>query len=220
MKLAKITLEDFRHLGTSSQPLELSFTDALGRVRDFTLLVGPNTSGKTTILDAIALALGRSVSMAALRPDFKVSPRTVVRRGALHAPALEDGDATGVEELEDLGGDRRRSRDRLVDVAAERQAARAQLKVRDRQAILVRLRRDLPLHELRRRVGRRHRPGVTCICLLQQFRQLWMKVKAVGYAYQPICKFGDFLARQAGVHFIFRVVLAVDVRIPITRQLS
>jgi predicted ATPase len=85
VKLAKITLENFRHLGTSSQPLEVSFTDALGRVRDFTLLVGPNTSGKTTILDAIALALGRSVSMAALRRDFKVSPRTVVRRGALHA---------------------------------------------------------------------------------------------------------------------------------------
>src|SRR5260370_34810800 len=85
MKLARIAIEDFRHLGTSAHPLEISFTDALDRVRDFTLLVGPNTSGKTTILDAIALALGRSVSMAALRPDFKVSPRTVVRRGALYA---------------------------------------------------------------------------------------------------------------------------------------
>jgi predicted ATPase len=85
VKLAKIAIENFRHLGRSSQPLEISFTDALDRVRDFTLLVGPNTSGKTTILDAIALALGRSVGMAALRPDFKVSPRTVVRRGELHA---------------------------------------------------------------------------------------------------------------------------------------
>jgi predicted ATPase len=85
VKLAKIAIENFRHLGTSSHPLEVSFTDSLDRVRDFTLLVGPNTSGKTTILDAIALALGRSVGMAALRPDFKVTPRTVVRRGALHA---------------------------------------------------------------------------------------------------------------------------------------
>jgi predicted ATPase len=85
VKLAKIRIENFRHLGTSSRPLEISFTDPLDRVRDFTLLVGPNTSGKTTILDAIALALGRSVGMAALRPDFKVSPRTVVRRGELHA---------------------------------------------------------------------------------------------------------------------------------------
>jgi predicted ATPase len=85
MKLARIAIENVRHLGTSSRPLEIAFTDPLDRVRDFTLLVGPNASGKTTILDAIALALGRSVGMAALRPDFKVSPRTVVRRGALNA---------------------------------------------------------------------------------------------------------------------------------------
>lgn len=84
MKLARLQLENFRHLGSCEKPFVLDFTDVLGRVRDFTLLVGPNTSGKTTILDAIALALGRSVGMAALRPDFKVSPRTVVRRGELH----------------------------------------------------------------------------------------------------------------------------------------
>src|SRR5438477_12384716 len=85
MKLARVQIENFRHLGSREKPLVLDFTDALDRVRDFTLLVGPNTSGKTTILDAIALALGRSVGMVALRPDFKVSPRTVVRRGELHA---------------------------------------------------------------------------------------------------------------------------------------
>jgi predicted ATPase len=85
MKLAKVQIENFRHLGSREKPLALDFTDALGRVRDFTLLVGPNASGKTTILDAIAVALGRSVGMASLRADFKVSPRTVVRRGALHA---------------------------------------------------------------------------------------------------------------------------------------
>jgi predicted ATPase len=85
VKLAKIAIENFRHLGTSSQPFEISFTDPLGRVRDFTLLVGPNAVGKTTILDAIALSLGRSAGWAALRRDFKLSPRTVVRRGALQA---------------------------------------------------------------------------------------------------------------------------------------
>jgi predicted ATPase len=85
MKLARVQIENFRHLGSREKPLELDFTDALGRVRDFTLLVGPNTSGKTTVLDAIASALGRSVGMAALRPDFKFSPRMVVRRGELHA---------------------------------------------------------------------------------------------------------------------------------------
>jgi predicted ATPase len=85
MKLAKVQIENFRHLGGRGQPFVLDFTDTLGRVRDFTLLVGPNTSGKTTILDAIALALGHTLGMGALRPDFKLSPRTVVRRGALHA---------------------------------------------------------------------------------------------------------------------------------------
>ncbi|MBI1918953.1 MAG: AAA family ATPase [Planctomycetes bacterium] len=85
MKLAKLRIENFRHLGSSLQPLELDFTDALGRVRDLTLLVGPNTSGKTTILDAIAAALGPTLEMPTLRPGFKQTPRRVVRRGALHA---------------------------------------------------------------------------------------------------------------------------------------
>ncbi|HKI31658.1 MAG TPA: AAA family ATPase [Gemmataceae bacterium] len=85
MKLAKVKIENFRHLGDARTPLLLDFTDALGRVRDLTLLVGPNTSGKTTILDAIAAALGPSLEMPTLRPDFERSPRTIVRRGALHA---------------------------------------------------------------------------------------------------------------------------------------
>ena len=65
--------------------MELTFTDPLGRVRDLTLLVGPNTSGKTTILDAIAAALGPTLEMPTLRRGFERTPRTVVRRGALHA---------------------------------------------------------------------------------------------------------------------------------------
>jgi predicted ATP-dependent endonuclease of OLD family len=85
MKLAKVRIENFRRLGTKASPLELDFTDALGRVRDFTLLVGPNTSGKTTILDAIAAALGLGLSMPTLRQGCKLSPRTAVRRGALYA---------------------------------------------------------------------------------------------------------------------------------------
>jgi hypothetical protein len=85
MKLAKVQIKNFRHLGSREKPFELDFTDALGRVRDFTLLVGPNTSGKTTILDAIAAALVPILGMPTLRPGFKLSPRTVVRRGALNA---------------------------------------------------------------------------------------------------------------------------------------
>lgn len=84
MKLARLRIENFRQLGTPGAPVDFNFTDALGRVRDLTLLVGPNTSGKTTILDAIAAALGPRLGMPTLRPGFTLSPRTVVRRGALH----------------------------------------------------------------------------------------------------------------------------------------
>jgi predicted ATPase len=85
MKLARVLIENFRQLGTSDAPLDLSFTDPLGRVRDLVVLVGPNTCGKTTVLDAIAAALGPSLEMPTLRPDFVRSPRTVVRRGTASA---------------------------------------------------------------------------------------------------------------------------------------
>src|SRR5205085_1293339 len=78
-------IENFRHLGNNGKPLEFDFTDFLGRVRDLTLLVGPNASGKTTVLDAIAAALEPTLEMPALRPGFPRSPRMVVPRGALHA---------------------------------------------------------------------------------------------------------------------------------------
>jgi predicted ATPase len=85
MKIARVQIENFRHLGTTGRPFEIDFTDPLGRVRDLTLLVGPNTCGKTTILDAVAAALGPTLQMPTLRPHFQRSPRAVVRRGALHA---------------------------------------------------------------------------------------------------------------------------------------
>ena len=83
MKIARLQIENFRHLGGQGQPLVLDFTDALGRVRDFTLLVGPNTCGKTTILDSIAAAMGPSLQMPTLRPHFQRTPRMVVRRGSV-----------------------------------------------------------------------------------------------------------------------------------------
>jgi energy-coupling factor transporter ATP-binding protein EcfA2 len=85
MKIARVQIENFRHLGGRGEPFTLDFTDALGRVREFTLLVGPNASGKTTILDAIAAALGPGVRMPTLRAGFQLCPRAVVHRGAAHA---------------------------------------------------------------------------------------------------------------------------------------
>lgn len=85
MKIAKLQIENFRHLGDKGQPFVVNFTDALGKVRDFSLLVGPNTCGKTTILDAIAAAIGPSLQMPTTRRHFERTPRAVVSRGALHA---------------------------------------------------------------------------------------------------------------------------------------
>ncbi len=81
MKIAKAVIEDFRHI----KRLELDFTDTLGRVRDVSLLVGPNTCGKTTILDALAAAIGPTTEIYSPRPGFLLSPRGIVRKGALHA---------------------------------------------------------------------------------------------------------------------------------------
>ena len=53
MRIARAVIENFRHI----KRLELDFTDSLGRVRDTTVLIGPNTSGKTTVLDALDTSL-------------------------------------------------------------------------------------------------------------------------------------------------------------------
>lgn len=81
MHIAHAKIENFRKI----EHAEIDFTDALGRVRDMTVLVGPNGAGKTTILDAIAAAIGQSTELPATRPSWRLSPRTVVRKGALSA---------------------------------------------------------------------------------------------------------------------------------------
>jgi predicted ATPase len=81
MKIARAVIENFRHI----ERLELDFTDSVGRVRDVSVFVGPNASGKTTVLDALGLGLGIATGLYGFRPDFVPSPRTLVRRGALQA---------------------------------------------------------------------------------------------------------------------------------------
>jgi predicted ATPase len=78
MQLAHVVIENFRQF----ERLELDFTDPLGRVRDVSVLVGPNGSGKTTVLDAIAAAIGPATGFPSTRLGWTPSPRTVVRRGA------------------------------------------------------------------------------------------------------------------------------------------
>ncbi len=45
MKLQKLSIRDFRGI----ESLDLDFTDELGLIRDRIPIVGPNTSGKTSV---------------------------------------------------------------------------------------------------------------------------------------------------------------------------
>lgn len=81
MKLEKILIENFRGI----EHLELDFQDELGRVVDVVPVVGPNTSGKTSILDAITVCLGPGTEIWTMRPDLVYSPTSLVRRGSVRA---------------------------------------------------------------------------------------------------------------------------------------
>jgi energy-coupling factor transporter ATP-binding protein EcfA2 len=81
MKLESIAIRDFR----SIDRLELSFKDDLDLIRDCVPVVGPNTSGKTTILDAIALSLMPATELYQFREGLRLSPPSLVRSGAVRA---------------------------------------------------------------------------------------------------------------------------------------
>jgi len=80
MLLEKVTIRDFRGI----KYREIDFTDGLGRIRKIAPIAGPNTSGKTTILDAISLCLMPVTEMFDL-PAITLSPAAIVRRGAIQA---------------------------------------------------------------------------------------------------------------------------------------
>lgn len=81
MKLEKILIENFRGI----ERVELDFQDEIGRVPNVIPIVGPNTSGKTTILDAISLCLGPGTELFRPRQDLVVKPASLVRRGKVRA---------------------------------------------------------------------------------------------------------------------------------------
>lgn len=100
MKLEKILIENFRGI----RHLELDFQDELERVQDVVPVVGPNTSGKTSILDAITLCLGPSTEIWTMRPDLVYSPASLVRRGSVRAHVactvrFSDAELAAVGEL-------------------------------------------------------------------------------------------------------------------------
>lgn len=78
MKIAKVLIEDFRQIDR----LELDFTDADGKARDLCLIAGPNSCGKTTVLDALAAALGPTTEFHTTRPGFTLTKGSIVRKGA------------------------------------------------------------------------------------------------------------------------------------------
>lgn len=81
MKLEKIEIENFRGI----EHMVLDLQDELGRAQTRVPIVGPNTSGKTSVLDAIALCLGPVTQILPMRPDLTLTPSSLVRRGAVRA---------------------------------------------------------------------------------------------------------------------------------------
>jgi predicted ATPase len=78
MKLTKLHIQNFRGI----QELDLDLTDDLGRTQDLIVIVGPNGSGKTSVLDAIWFGLEGLMQYGILRPGFRTERAYVVREGA------------------------------------------------------------------------------------------------------------------------------------------
>jgi energy-coupling factor transporter ATP-binding protein EcfA2 len=81
MKLERVLIRNFR----SIERMELTFKDELDLIRECLPIVGPNTSGKTSILDAIALALMPATELYQFRDGLRLSPPALVRSGAVKA---------------------------------------------------------------------------------------------------------------------------------------
>lgn len=82
MFLKRLYLEDVRAIGA----LDLPFTDAGGAVRQWTLLLGQNGCGKSTVLRSIALLMAGSEAL----PELLVNPDSWVRLGAESARIAAD----------------------------------------------------------------------------------------------------------------------------------
>lgn len=81
MKLESLSIRDFRGI----ERLDLDFKDELGLIRDVVPIVGPNTSGKTAILDAITCSLLCVNEPNLLRQGLRLGAPALVRSGAVRA---------------------------------------------------------------------------------------------------------------------------------------
>jgi predicted ATPase len=82
MKLAYLRIQNFKGI----RDLELDFRDDLDNIRLLTLLVGPNGSGKTSILEAIWFGLAYAPKGEEYpQPSFNPNPEYTVRSGSSFA---------------------------------------------------------------------------------------------------------------------------------------
>lgn len=103
MRIHRVHLENFR--GLEKQTLD--FCDAEGKPRPFSVIVGPNMSGKTTALDALHLVYEGIGNFAApkLRPEFEPNDPTLRTdpNQPIHVDvefSLHDGEWEAIDALE------------------------------------------------------------------------------------------------------------------------
>ena len=75
MKLKKVSIRNFKRIDR----FDIDFTDSLGRIRDITVIAGPNGCGKTTILDAIAYPLCRMMQVPFPKSEMGLKGNDVIR---------------------------------------------------------------------------------------------------------------------------------------------
>ncbi len=88
VRVHALSVRDFRVV----RALELNLDDGFGRPLERVAIVGPNGSGKTTVLDALALALGaRSSGAAASASETRSASAPRTSNCASPSPSARSG---------------------------------------------------------------------------------------------------------------------------------
>ena len=98
LKLIRVEIQGFRKF---REPLLLNLLSPAGEPLDYLVLAGPNGCGKTTVLEAILLALGREELMVRdlEARDRPTSPRVRLEPGARITVVVRHGSGSGDMEL-------------------------------------------------------------------------------------------------------------------------